>query len=111
MKLYFLLCEPTKSFCEGDPTFMSFFKSRYVSLDVQLRQKLPRVYMHTLGWLKDEVFLQEDDDEIAQIDEEQREFEGGFLKEVEEARNNFYGEARRLVRGTAGGSGEGGSHD
>jgi hypothetical protein len=84
--LFFLLSEPRKSFCEGDERFLDFFKNRYVSLEVRLRKRLPHVWNATMEWLNDDVFVHIDDEELAEIDREQRQFEKDLLAEIEVVR-------------------------
>lgn len=80
---------------------MDFFKNRYVSLDVRLQKRLPLIWKATMKWLNDEVFLQVDDEELAEIDQQQRAFEKSLFLEIEEVRDSHYGEARRALQETA----------
>jgi hypothetical protein len=107
MKLYFLLNDPKKQFSGDDERFLEFFRNRYVSLDVQLRKKLPLVWNETMEWLRDEVFLQQDDGEVAKMDQGQQAFEDGLFAEIAQVSERHYAEARRLLRGTPEGNGEG----
>jgi len=87
-KLFFLLGDST-TFSEDNEQFRTFFENRYTSLDVQLRVKLPHVLKETMTWLNNEVFVPEDDEEGAAMDERQYAFEDELDREIDEANDIF----------------------
>jgi len=84
-KLFFLLQDSSTTFTEDDDRFRDFFEKRYISLRVGIRKKLLHVVTGTMQWLSDEVFLREDDEEQAEIDEEQQAYEEDLANQIEEA--------------------------
>jgi len=88
-KLFFLLGDTPTTFNEDDDRYQAFFQNRYISLAVYLRKKLPHVSAETMKFLNDGVFLQEDEEERAEVDEKQAAYEQDLVKEIEEASHLF----------------------
>ena len=82
LKLYFLLSQSPTSLYEDDPTFRSFFESRYVSLAYTLRKDTPSIWAATMKWLSNEVFVQKNNEEMEEMEREQREFEDDLVKAI-----------------------------
>lgn len=95
-KLFFLLDDST-TFSEDNERFRTFFENRYLSLTVHLRKKLPGVLRETMTWLNNEVFVSQDNEEEAKLDERQCAFEDALEKEINEASEIFRREREDVV--------------
>ena len=51
-----------------------------------------------MGWLHDEVFVQNDDEEGADVDREQEEYEKGLYQQISEAKSNDRRRREEAVR-------------
>lgn len=62
-----------------------------------LRRDIPTVFRETVRWLTDEVFVQQDDEEKADMDEEQYMFEEDFSESLRMARDEFRRQRKEAV--------------
>lgn len=84
-KLYFLLLgNSPKSFSEDDEKFRRFYDYRYLSL-IDLNCGSPHIMMETAQWWNDEVFVQEEDEEEAEVDKEQEAYEAKLARKIARA--------------------------
>ena len=82
-----MLSPSPKSLNEDDDQFRGFFERCYNYL-IELRKETPRILRETIEWLDNEVFLQVDDGNGADVDKEQEEYEKALYDQISEAKNN-----------------------
>ena len=82
-----MLSPSPKLLNEDVDQFWGFFERRYNSL-IELRKETPRILREIVKWLDNEVFLQVDDGNGADVDKEQEEYEKALYDQISEAKNN-----------------------